>query len=162
MSDHEDAKLALRRAENFQLLQPLGRSTVLLRIWQYPTFTHWTSWTVITANQGLLLRRLIWTGHAPAGVVEPVLIGSEAILPRETWKLVETGLMSLQIKSLKLDGLSGLDGTVYGVEYSKLSVGVQLTWWQAPPAEWIGMSDWWQKAISAFEGHLPTHIPQRL
>ncbi|MCW1966529.1 MAG: hypothetical protein KIH69_000230 [Anaerolineae bacterium] len=148
---------ALHCAEKFQLLQPISRVRVLLRMWRYPAFAQWTSWTVISAHQGLLLRRLILTPH-PIEDTPPILTGSEAILPLSTWKTIEKGLTALQIL-LRLDDVMGRDGITYGLEYAKFSGSTRLTWWQSPPDEWVGVADWWQKTLAAFETHLPVHVP---
>lgn len=154
------AEAMLMRAEDHPQLQPLRNSVVLLRLWQQPSFTAWTSWTVIRAQTGLVLRRLVWHRDVPEMVSpEPVIAGADALLPLDLWKPMIARLRPLELKPFALDDVSGRDGTTCGVELLRAEGSTRLSWWEGPPAGWEGLAAWHAQAIAVFQTLLPVNIP---
>lgn len=154
------AEALLMRAEDHPQLQPLRNSVVLLRLWQQPSFTAWISWTVIRAQTGLVLRRLVWHRDVPESVSsEPVIAGADALLPLDQWKPMLARLHAFEFKPFALDDVSGRDGTTSGVELMRAEGSARLSWWEGPPAGWEGLAAWHAQAIAAFQALLPVNIP---
>jgi hypothetical protein len=160
VSKAEVAKAELSYAERFPLLQKLSRVEVRVRLWTYPSFDEWKSWTVIQADQGLLLRRLTWT-QSRVPVSSPITTGAEALFPEEGWKQLESELEAQTIRPItKLSGIV-LDGTWYGLACKSYQSSIEMQWQNQPPAEWKAVYGWWQKAVTIFDDLLPRHVVPR-
>lgn len=143
----------LEHAETYEPLPKHPRLRVVARLWEYPSFTPWISWTVIKTHSGFFVRRLVWpkTGQQ-FGILN--LYGSEGLLSPERWEMHLHDLRKQKIALAVEDGL-GLDGTVYGLEIISSLNTIRTTWWLQPPpgSEELGL--WHTRTIEELQKYLP-------
>ncbi|WP_152613568.1 hypothetical protein [Inquilinus limosus] len=106
---HDDgpARALLDRAEAYPGLVEHRNARQLLRLWRYPSFEPWCSWTVIEARSGLFLRRVIWDQHDRSGMPQPVTYGCEAPLPPEVIGPVLGDLAAIRLVPFPTASASG-------------------------------------------------------
>ncbi len=160
---YRDAEAQLLCAEQFPLLQPFKPSSVLLRVWEYPAFREWTSWTLINSNGGVLLRRLIW--HRTTSALAPddfMLVGADATFLVDRWRVMRTQLQQVVLPAFAGGDVEARDGTAFGIEWTRLGGSARLHWWPEPPAGWEALACWQQQAAAEFQRHLPAHVAPSL
>jgi hypothetical protein len=149
------------------------RHNALLRIWRYPSFTPYTSWTVYRSidrdKLDLFIRELIWDRPKDAGRFSNPLegIATEAMfrpIPTITQRSVQTesiqafecieSLQRILLPPFHLDGCLGVDGEGFGVETFNFANSSKLRWWSNPPQEWYEISKWHESASAIFIAEL--------
>lgn len=159
-SDVEQAKFVLEQAEHFELLPKHSNMRVLARVWIYPTFAPWMSWTVLSARSGFYVRRIIWD-QSRQNTATFSFFGSEGHLQKEVWTSLASELDQLVIQPfVAVNGLH-IDGTIFGVERISDCITAKLSWWGDPPSSWEAVAHWHTTTIKAFQLLLPAHHNQR-
>jgi hypothetical protein len=148
------ARAELHQAESYSLLQRLSNVSILLRLWQYPTFESSRSWTLISADQGLLVRRMVLT---QAETAPSTIIGSEAYVQLALWKHLRRELYDTRIYPTPGPESAGRDGTHFGLVCRDAHSHIELEWHNETPDGWSGVRAFWHNAVSAFEKRLPAH-----
>jgi len=153
----QKARSILAHPESYPALGDWGSVELLLRIWQYPSFQHASSWTLGHREDGYRVRRLEWDHITdrrwPHGT--PTIYGSEAALPDETAVAVLNGFAGLTVRPFVPAHAWGTDGIDYGVETCSPYLSARLTWWHQPPDSWPGVAAWFDAAAAAFDGLFP-------
>ena len=152
-SKFEEAAWVLEHAETYEPLPKHPKLRAVARLWEYPTFTPWISWTVLTTHSGLFVRRLVWHKTQPS-YGDLSLYGSEALLSPERWKLHLHDLGKLKI-ALAVEDRIGLDGTVYGLELIGSRNTIRTTWWLEPPPGSEELAQWHTRVTKEFQQYLP-------
>ena len=158
-SKFEEAAWVLEHAETYELLPKHPKLRAVARLWEYPTFTPWISWTVLTTHSGLFVRRLVWHKTQPSyGSLS--LYGSEAMLPQGLWKQHLHDLSKLKI-ALAVGDVLGLDGTVYGLELIGTLNTIRTAWWLEPPPGSEELGKWHSRVSEEFQQYLPAMTDPR-
>ena len=127
---------------------------VLLRVWRYPSFEPWCSWAVLEADGSLFLRRIAWD-HRRLVISDPITYGSEVLIERSTFDSLSSELHDIELMPFAPVSTLGIDGTTYGVEVGDFGVSARLSWWASPPADWVPVQEWHERAVALFESLLP-------
>jgi hypothetical protein len=130
------------------------RARVPLRVWRYPSFEPYCSWSVVESNEAQFIRRIVWD-QSRTSLVEPATYGCEAPLEPQTFGLLMSELHALELSPFRPDARFGIDGTSYGIEAEAYSVSTRLVWWEAAPDGWASLQVWYERSVAIFESLLP-------
>ncbi len=132
----------------------------VLRVWQYPSFEPYCSWTILVPvdakleSEGWLVRRATWEQrHYPFpgnpwiiwvdGTRHPLPRVWDRISPRQRVSDLLDSFDLLSVPSMQGVPELGLDGVTYGV---KRAGGQRLAWWWKGPPEWESLAAWHARA----------------
>ena len=157
---------ALRRPETFPARPSWKGLQVVLRIFRYvgterddpmgsqsgPLGTY-TSWVVGRRGDAYVVRRLFWDPTPERNVTDPDLSLAHADLATDFGRRLHQ-LHALRLPAFVPEPSGALHGTTHGLEYGSFHSGSSFHWFQAAPAEWSALGDWWTAAVEAAEGAL--------
>lgn len=155
---HDQALRLLESPLGYPGLPDHPRVRVLLRVWRYPSFQPYASWTLAQAREEVFLRRITWDQRHPLADT-PVTFGAEVVIQAQAYEPLLSTLRSIQLPPFIPANPAGIDGTTYGVELRDDVGSTGIAWWQTPPAEWAELGRWHSDAVAAFEALLPASTP---
>lgn len=144
----------LESPESYPGLAERRFARTLVRIWRYPSFGPYSSWTLIQVKSQMFLRRVIWD-RSDMLAITPVTFGSEAQIEAPAYEGLLLRLREMQLSPFITVARLGLDGTTYGIETSVFGLAARLSWWETPPPEWAALGTWHAEAVETFAGLLP-------
>ena len=151
----EKAIELLTHPEKYPGLRQLNLSSIKLRIWQYPAFDVYSSWTLYEENGYFGIRRIQWDRLTKALQTYPIIYGSDRLLPAETVTSLLDKLTAIKLPPFLKVPAFGLDGTFYGIKFGSLYSSAQFCWWSYLPEDWFSLAEWFREAVNSFEFYLP-------
>jgi hypothetical protein len=159
---------ALGHAQELEPVGPVRRLQPELRVWHYPAFHPWVSWTVLREGRSsggvarLWVREVSW--DMPADMrrlsdpmeglrcgfhTRPTLGVRDAELPAEQYQSLASAGSEVRIPIVTPDHAFGLDGETFGIETGDHFARFRCEWWGDGPQEW---TDWvrWVAILRAF------------
>lgn len=128
-----------------------------LRLWQYPAFEPYQSWTVFAHDSTAFVRRITWDrpGDARLELSTPTTYGSEAQLPSNDVCDIFSDLHRLVIPPFLAASTIVTHAPCYGIEFRTFSVTCRLQWLSSAPDEWQQLAEWFDRVVEYFESALP-------
>lgn len=172
----ERARATLEAAERAPPRRP---GKVHLRLWHYPAFEAWRSWTVITPvptgghDPNPLVRELTWDQPGDKQrLIDPMAglrtLGQPLPTPpaRREARLAATALQSLleggrsiAVPLVTADRGIGIDGERWGFEDDRGLDQVRIQWWCEGPPEWQPFIAWAGELRAFFQEALDRQNP---
>jgi hypothetical protein len=131
---------------------------VRARLWRYPSFEPFISWTVLDVKGKFFVRRVVWE-QTPTPLPQPTTFGSEATFDAKVFSTLAQSLQALSIPPFAATPSIGLDGTRNGIEIADFMSSTHLCWWEEGPESWTPLRLWHERAIAQLEATLPTQTP---
>jgi len=150
-------------------------SRAILRLWRYPSFENWKSWTLVgdfrspsgLADESARLDEVVWDSTLDcsrftdpmAGLRwgthrAPTLRRRSVVVPTDFIEGMLVELSRLQVVVAPDNRIVGLDGTSYGLQTYRSIGGIGLQWWGEHPREWELLRHWHEGALDNFEALL--------
>jgi hypothetical protein len=161
--------LALEQVEQHEPNENVRGLRPLLRLWHYPSFLAYTSWTVFDppdTSHNRLVRQVRWDrphdmlrfSDPPEGVKQgfnapPSLSIGDVHVADDTLQKYVAELSSLLIPVLGIRDMITLDGTVSGLQAYGNIASSRLQWWGEGPNAW--------SAFTAAVTHLRSYLAEQ-
>ena len=156
---YEKAHLLLESSWIYPGLPPLPKLKfeVKWRIFIYPSFEPYVSWSMIQTKDKYLVRRVIWDQRKEVVGDEPLTYGAEIIIDKTLVDEIYASLSRISMNPFIQDSF-GLDGTSKGIEFgSNLIFGSKRTisWWGTPDPTWTPFVKWFNKYVPLINSLFP-------
>ena len=129
----------------------------LFRVWHYPSFSPYTSLSVIKCKNDLYVRRVILDQRPDIVAPELITFGSEAPLSNDSVSSLISQLKKFSFAPFIEVNTVGIDGETNGVEWGSYMSSTKMQWWCNPPSEWQELASWHKLAINTLNEYLPKH-----
>lgn len=137
-------------------------------LWRFPSFKPYSSWALYREaprNRAELfyVRRLQWDAafELPTSRGEPDIFGAEARLEPKVAIDLLASMRAVRFEPLHNVGVTGIDGTTFGVAVGSFQTSTRLQWWSVIPPEWKPLQEWHDHAVSIFERAMPESAVER-
>jgi hypothetical protein len=162
MSDKEkQADLDAIREQGFQIMQYGNlppNAKLIIHLWQYGLYKNYTvkAWSLYTKpdnRETTFARRYRWQRYGKKmvtidGTNRPNIYIVDLIPDQKRLaKLIEQG-KNIPIPIVGITPRMGLDGGFSGICIPSVSIPNCISWWAAPPDEWLPLKAWFYRMFS--------------
>jgi hypothetical protein len=158
MATKEQSELAYKLLEKpFEYPGMVERSNITerIRLWVYPSFQPFVSFTIGSERNDYYLRRVVWNHQMMTMTDEPQTYCCEVPIKESVYTELNEGLSKLVLSPFISSSLVGIDGVRYGIEFGDYLQPVRLSWWSTPPKDWGELHKWHANYINKINGLLP-------
>lgn len=127
-----------------------------IRLWVYPSFLPFVSFTIGSMGNDLFLRRVVWDQRVMTITDDPQTYCSEISIDKSVLVELNDSLSKLVLSPFISSGLVGIDGVRFGIEFGDYLQPVRLSWWSTPPKDWGELHKWHSKYLCKINGLLPS------
>jgi len=155
---HAAALQLLEHPEQYPGLPPLDHPRRIFRVWEYPAFSPYRSWSLLTtkSENEILIRRVTFTDpNLSLEIGDPETFGAQTNCPRELFDELCARLQRLSLGILLPDLSIVLDGTRSGIELGDVNFSARIEWKTLPPS-WNSIQDWHAWAIESMDALFPS------
>lgn len=150
------AYMLLEDALKYPGLANRSMITKKIRLWVYPSFEPFVSWTVFGSGKEFFARRVIWDQRKVVLTEEPQTFGAEVRIDESVIEEIQATLGRLELKPFIPVNTLGIDGTAQGVEYGGHVPSAKLSWWGEPEQSWEPLANWLNKYIGLVNNLFPS------
>jgi hypothetical protein len=136
-----------------------------IRVWVYPSFQPFVSFTVSKFKDGDYVRRVIWDYATKTLTDEPQTYCSELEVNESVFEELKSTLADVVVAPFKPAEMLGIDGIRFGVMRKQFMAETTLHWWGCFPEEWHALRNWHDIYIRKLGGlfdSAPINIEQAL
>ncbi len=126
-----------------------------LRIWVYPSFEPFVSFTVAKFRDGLFARRIVWDHRHQVLAHEPMTYCSEIAVSESVLDELIQCLAKIELNPYIPLGGFGIDGVHYGVTFQQFMSESTLNWWGRHPESWHELRSWHGEYINKINELFP-------
>jgi hypothetical protein len=127
-----------------------------MRLWHYPSFDVYRSWTIFHRRGDLMAREVTWDrphdverlsldpleGLKTLFSTKPSVSHRDARIDPVSFEEHMKALFGFRLPVHGLEEVVGVDGESFGLELSRFLAGVRLRWWCDGPKEWRELTGW--------------------
>lgn len=164
------ARQALERAEELEPLESIRGCRPEIRLWCYPSFFEYRSWTVFSGRSPrdgearLLVRRVTWNspsdrlrlrdpmeGLRQGFHTVPSLSVADTPIPEAEYRAVLNAGRSLRLPLMPGSEGVMIDGTMLGLEMELGFRSIRLEWAGSMSEQWEELTEWAEQLREFFE-----------
>ncbi|MGX5174287.1 hypothetical protein ACUR5C_09730 [Aliikangiella sp. IMCC44653] len=124
-----------------------------LRLWVYPSFEPFVSFTLAHQKNEYFVRRVIWDHRTKTMTDEPQTYCGEVRVEKSVLEDMSSKLSRIELKPFALSDLIGIDGIRCGIEFGDYCLTTKLSWWDAAiPENWKALQEWHSEYINKLNG----------
>jgi len=123
-----------------------------IRIWVYPSFQPFVSFSISKFRDGYFLRRVIWDYGTKTLTQEPQTYCAEIEVDKSVFTELVESLAVIKLAPYKPAEMLGIDGIRYGVTKLKFMSETTLDWWGCFPEDWHELREWHYKYLNKLAG----------
>ncbi|HEV7891947.1 MAG TPA: hypothetical protein VGP08_14985 [Pyrinomonadaceae bacterium] len=163
MVEHREREFGELSARAEELLERpdvrLPHHRPLLRLWHYPSFSHFSSWLVCLPHarrdERPVVVESVWDrqfdtkrllepleGLKHGFSTEPTISNRRGELPAEELRARVASLRRIAVPPFLEDDMIPLDGDTFGVETYASKAAARLVWWSERQEEWGPLVSW--------------------
>jgi hypothetical protein len=153
----------LEQSESYPGLRPLNVKETVLRFIENPSQTWYpvSLWLLQLTPASALVRRIEWDRNTDRRFPKaaPHTFGADAEIQLNDANALVEDLRRVSFPPF-LSKQYGLDGVTQTIEFWNEGVRTTAISWEGMPAEWQPFADWYSRARTLFESHLPLSTAQ--
>lgn len=132
-----------------------GFSHKSIRIWVYPSFEPFVSFTLAKFKEGYFARRMVWDQRKQVMTDEPQTYCAEIEVSDSVFQELAKSLAQINLSPFEPAEMLGIDGVRFGVTLEQFMSETTLHWWGCYPEAWNELRAWHGTYINKLNGLFP-------
>ena len=128
-----------------------GAAHKSIRIWIYPSFEPFVSFTLAKFKGGFFARRMVWDQRKQVMTDEPQTYCAEISIEESVFIELTESLAKINLSPFEPVEMLGIDGVRFGVTSTQFMSESTLDWWGCYPESWSELRAWHDKYLNKLD-----------